>query len=196
MSLFEFTFGLSAVILGLALTHMASTVSKLAMAGRRVRWAPEPLLLAAIIALVIVFVWLDQWSLRGGTETTVGMMLMQVGKLMLPFMAATFVLPDPIPEEGPIDLYAHYDRTRRLTFGALILGLMAFWGVGMVRWAGGAFPEAGPMTVWSVLQSVPWAFCLGYGVLILVRRRWVNGTLLAAGLAYYGWSVLPMRLGE
>lgn len=196
MSLFEFTFGLSAVILGLALAHMASTMSKLAMAGRRVRWAPEPLLLAAIIALVIVSVWLDQWSLRGGTETTVGMMLMQVGKLMLPFMAATFVLPDPVPEEGPVDLYAHYDRTRRLTFGALILGLMAFWAVGMVRWAGGAFPEAGPVTVWGVLESVPWAFCLGYGLLIVVRRRWVNVALLAVGLVYYGWEVLPMRLGE
>jgi hypothetical protein len=33
-------------------------------------------------------------------------------------------------------------------------------------------------------------------VLIVVRRRWMNGTLLAAGLVYYGWSVLPMRLGE
>jgi hypothetical protein len=106
------------------------------------------------------------------------------------------LLPDPAPEEGPVDLYAPYDRTRRLTFGALIPGLLAFRVVGMVRWAGGAFPEAGPMTVWSVLKSVPWAFCLGYGVLIVVRRRWVNGTLLAAGLVYDGWSVLPMRLGE
>jgi hypothetical protein len=35
LSVFEFTFGLSAVILGLALAHMASTVLKLAMAGRR-----------------------------------------------------------------------------------------------------------------------------------------------------------------
>jgi hypothetical protein len=196
MSLFEFTFGLSAVILGLALAHMASTVSKLAMAGRRVRWAPEPLLLAAIIALVIVSVWLDQWNLRGATETTVGMMLMQVGKLMLPFMAATFVLPDPIPEAGPVDLYAHYDRTRRLTFGALILGLMAFWAVGMVRWAGGAPPEMGPLTVWAVVKSLPWVFGLGYAVLIGVRRRWVNVVLLAAGLVYYGWEVLPVRLGE
>ena len=136
MSLFEFTFGLSAVILGLALAHMASTVSRLALAGRRVRWAPEPLLLAAIIVLVIISVWLGQWRARDQTETTVGMMLLQVGKLMLPFMAATFVLPDPVPDEGPIDLYAHYDRTRALTFGSLILGLMAFWAVIMIQRAG------------------------------------------------------------
>lgn len=194
MSLFEFTFGLSAVILGLALAQMASTVSKLAMAGRRVRWAPEPLLLAGIIVLVILFVWLDQWSLRDDTETTVGLMLMQVGKLMLVFMAATFVLPDPIPEEGPVDLYAHYDRTRALTYGALILGLMSFWAVMMVQWAAGSIPNARPITVWTVLRSLPWEFCLGYGLLILIRWRWFNIALLAGGLIYYGWSVVSVRL--
>lgn len=194
MSLFEFTFGLSAVILGLALAHMASTLSKLAMAGRRVRWAPEPLLLAGIIVLVIVWVWLSQWSARDQTETTVGLMLFQVGKLMLPFMAATFVLPDPVPEEGPVDLYAHYDRTRALTFGALIVGLLVFWAAYMVRWASGAAPDAGPMTIWSVAATVPWEFCLGYGLLIVVRRRWFNIALLAAGLIYYGWSIVPEKL--
>lgn len=111
-------------------------------------------------------------------------------------MAATFVLPDPIPEEGPVDLYAHYDRTRALTFGALILGLVAFWAVRMVEWGMGFAPERGAMTVWAVLQALPWAFSLGYGLLILVRRRWVNVVLLSAGLFYYGWQVLPVRLGE
>lgn len=194
MSLFEFTFGLSAVILGLALAHMASTISKLAMAGRRVRWAPEPLLLAGIIGLVIVSVWLNQWMLRDQTETTIGLMLFQVAKLMLPFMAATFVLPDPVPEEGPVDLYAHYDRTRALTFGALIIGLVGFWVGFMVRWASGGEPDAGPMTVWSVVASLPWLFGLFYGLLIVVRRRWVNVVLLTVGLLYYGWSIVPARL--
>ena len=62
ISLFDFTFGLSAVILGLALTHLASSLHRLAMAGRRVRWAPEPALLSAIIFVVIVSVWLRQWQ--------------------------------------------------------------------------------------------------------------------------------------
>lgn len=192
MSLFEFTFGLSAVILGLALAHMASTVSKLAMAGRRVRWAPEPLLLAGIIVLVIVSVWLFQWGARNDTQTTIGWTLFQVGKLLLPFMAATFVLPDPIPEEGPVDLYAHYDRTRALTFGALIIGLLLFWLGYTIEDAGAA--GAKPMTVWSVVSSLPWGFCLGYGLLIVVRRRWVNIVLLTAGLIYYGWEIVPERL--
>jgi hypothetical protein len=81
----------------------------------RVPWAPEPLLLAAIIVLVIVSVWLFRWDARTRTKTTIGLMVMQVLKLVLPFMAATFVLPDPILEEGPVDPYAHHDRTRALT---------------------------------------------------------------------------------
>jgi hypothetical protein len=194
MSLFEFTFGLSAVILGLALAHMASTVSKLAMAGRRVWWAPEPLLLAGIIVLVIVSVWLNQWRLRDQTETTVGLMLFQVGKLLLPFMAATFVLPDRVAEEGPVDLYAHYDRTRILTFGALIVGLLLFWIGYVADWASGGQPEWGAVTFWSVVASLPWVFGLGYGAMILVRRRWFNIALLLAGLVYYGWQVVPQRL--
>ncbi|RYG98123.1 MAG: hypothetical protein EON58_08050 [Alphaproteobacteria bacterium] len=193
MSLFEFTFGLSAVILGLALAQIASAVSRLALAGGRVRWAPEPLLLAGIVVLVIIFVWLSQWGLRNDTQTTIGAMLMQVGKLMLPFMAAMFVLPDPLPEEGPIDLYAHYDRTRRLTYGVLIAGLVAFWIVWLMDWAGGR-PGMGPLTLWGAIASSPWDFCLAYAVLMLVRIRWLNILLLTAGLLYYGWEVIPTRL--
>jgi hypothetical protein len=62
VSLFDFTFSLSAVILGLALTHLAASTHRLLLAGRRVRWAPEPVLLAAIVLLVIVSVWLFQWD--------------------------------------------------------------------------------------------------------------------------------------
>jgi len=193
MSLFEFTFGLSAVILGLALAQMATALSRLALAGRRVRWAPEPLLLAGIVVLVIVYVWLNQWGLRDETQTTIGAMLMQVGKLMLPFMAAMFVLPDPLPDEGPIDLYAHYDRTRVLTYGVLIAGLLAFWIAFLMDWAGGR-PGMEPLTLWGALANAPWGFCAAYGVLMVVRIRWINILLLIAGLIYFGWQIIPQRL--
>jgi len=53
MTLFELTFSLSAVILGLALTHMASSLYRLVLAGRRVRWALEPLMQAALVFLIV-----------------------------------------------------------------------------------------------------------------------------------------------
>lgn len=195
MSLFEFTFGLSAVILGLALTHMASCVHRLAIAGQRVRWAPEPVLLAAIIFLVIVSVWFFQWNDRDRETTTIGLMLLQVVKLLLPFMAAAFVLPE-VSDEGSMDLYAHYDRTRVFTFGALIAGLLLFWFVDTVRWAMGDYPQSAPITLWGVLRNVPWLFIGGYTLLIFVRRRWLNIALLTAGLAFYAWTIVPMQLNS
>lgn len=193
MSLFEFTFGLSAVILGLALAQMASTISKLAMAGRRVRWAAEPVLLAALVTLIIVSTWLFQWGQRDQTETTYGLMILQVGKLILPFMAATFVLPDAIPEDGPVDLLAHYDRTRALSFGALIGYMVVLYGVYVVTYAPSQTLETWPTTVWTLVVNLPWE-CIAYCTLILVRRRWVNIVGLAALLLYNAWFIVPIKL--
>lgn len=64
MSLFELLFALSSVILGLALANLTSSLHRLALAGRRVRWAPEPLLQALLITIIIIQVWLDQWFMR------------------------------------------------------------------------------------------------------------------------------------
>jgi hypothetical protein len=192
MSLFEFTFGLSAVILGLALTHLASSFHRLAVAGRRVRWAPEPILLSGIIFLVIVSVWLYQWPDRAMSETTIGLMLIQVCKLLLPYLAAAFVLPEHIPESGPIDLYAHYDRTRIFTFGALIVGLLLFWVHGLVRQSMAAET---PPSLLEALNRGPWVFVGIYILLIFVRIRWLNTIVLAGGLLYYGWriAIVPLQ---
>ncbi|MEO7815470.1 MAG: hypothetical protein ABIR87_08490 [Sphingomicrobium sp.] len=64
MTLFELTFGLTAIILGLALTAIAASLHRLTLAGRKVRWAPEPLLLASLVTTIIFAVWLGNWYLR------------------------------------------------------------------------------------------------------------------------------------
>lgn len=61
MTPFEIFFGLSSVILGLALTEIASSIAKLLRAGRNVRWAPEPILQTILITMIVVSVWADQW---------------------------------------------------------------------------------------------------------------------------------------
>jgi hypothetical protein len=190
VSLFEFTFGLSAVILGLALAHLASSVHRLALAGRRVRWAVEPVLLAAIIFLVIVSVWLFQWSGRAAGGTTIGLMLLQVLKLLLPFLAAAFVLPEQVPETGEVDLHAHYDRSRAFTFGALIAGLLLFWIHDLVQ---SAF-EGQPVALGDALRWGPWPYVALYLLLIFVRTRWINVVLLAGGLLYYLWDIAARPL--
>ncbi|WP_417471909.1 hypothetical protein [Luteimonas mephitis] len=187
MSLFELTFSLSALILGLALTHMASNVYKLAHAGRRVRWAPEPLLQAGIVLLVVVQVWVSQWEYRTATEITYWQILLQTIKLLVLYVAAASCLPEIREDESKIDLYTHYDHTRRLSFGALALGLALFaaheWtGVQTFQWR------------WAMLT--PLIYMVPYVFMMFVRLRWFNIVLLAAILAFYGSVIMEYRLSN
>ncbi|HTP77007.1 MAG TPA: hypothetical protein VMJ73_08490 [Rhizomicrobium sp.] len=188
MSLFELVFGLSAVILGLALTQLVSSLHRLMLAGRRVRWAPEPLLLGCVVFVVIVVVWLFQWQDRHEVSTTVGMVVLQVLKMLAPFLAAAFVLPDKVPEEGEIDLLRHYDRTRAYTYGALIVGLLLFWLYYLIQHAG--VPDTTPFTWSGAILRGPWLYIAAYAALILVRARWFNISLLLAVLGLYGSQVM------
>lgn len=185
MTLFELTFSLTALILGLALTHMASNLYKLAHAQRRVRWAPEPLLQAGIVLLVIVFVWVSQWEYRSTTDITYGLILLQTIKLLVLYVAAAACLPEVREGEGAIDLYAHYDRTRRLSFGALALGLVLF---SVYRWT------SNPDFRWSWAMLFPLAFIVPYVCMMFIRVRWLNILLLGVLLAYFGSSIMGYRL--
>jgi hypothetical protein len=193
MTLFELVFGLSAVILGLALTQVATNFHRLVLAGRRVRWAPEPLLLCAIIFLIIISVWLTQWGTRSETHTTIGMVLLQVLKILMPYLAAAFVLPDRVAEEGPIDLYRHYDHTRAFTYGFLIAGLLLFFAHAMILRAGD--PSPAPLSWTDMLLDGPWIYIAVYTALIFIRVRWFNVAVLTAVLVFYAWQIIPLPLG-
>ena len=95
MTLFELTFSLSAVILGLALTHMASSLYRLVLAGRQVRWALEPLMQATLVFLIVVSVWLNEWLQgRGMTTVTYGRVLLRSLNLLVLYIAAAVCLPE------------------------------------------------------------------------------------------------------
>jgi hypothetical protein len=192
ITLFDFTFGLSAVILGLALTQLASSLHRLAIAGRRVRWAPEPILLSAIILLVIVSVWLFQWPGRGLSETTIGLMVLQVVKLLLPFLAAAFVYPDQLPEQGEVDLLAHYNLTRAFTFGSLIAGLVLF----QIYYAIQDFRAGRSIDLIGDAVHGPWPFIAAYSLLIFIRARWFNILVLTTAFLFYAWEIMPITLRQ
>ena len=78
MSIFELSFALSAVVLGMALTHIAAVIHKLLLAGRRVSWAAEPILLTLLVMLVIIVVWLGSWNLRNETSLTFASTLLSI----------------------------------------------------------------------------------------------------------------------
>lgn len=186
MSLFEFTFALSAVILGLALTHIAATIHKLLLAGKRVQWAPEPVLLTLIVLLVIVSVWLAAWFDRSEATVTMGQMLLQVAKLLTLYVAAASCLPEPAGTE-PVNLRDYYDRTRLLSFGSLILSLLLFLVYGI---AIHGLPS--PMTFGIAVNMLLYPTL--YASLIFVRKRWFNILVLGFIIVYYGWRVVGQQL--
>jgi len=187
MSLFDFTFALSAVVLGLALTHLAANTHKLLLAGDRVLWATEPILLATIVFFVIVGVWLEQWSARSVETVMVAQIFVQTLKFLALYFAAASCLPEPPPEGVSTDLYAYYDRTRRLSFGALLVSLLLF------RFDQFAFydlPDG--WTIWDSLQMA--LYPVLWLLLLFIRRRWLNKLILVGALLHYGWMLLSSQL--
>ena len=181
MSLFEFTFALGAVILGLALTHVAATVHKLLLAGRRVQWAPEPVLLTIIVLFVIIWVWLGSWSNRSLASVTFGHTLLEVAKLMTLYIAAASCLPEPADSE-PLNLGEYYDRTRLLSFGSLIVSVLLFRIDYIVS-------NGMPSTLTFRFAVFMLLYPVLYASLIFVRNRWFNVLALGFVIVYFGWRV-------
>ena len=189
MTIFELFFGLTSVVLGLALAQIASALQKLANAGPRVKWAPEPILVTLIILTVIVAVWIGQWAERDATSITMVQAFLQVAKMMAVYFAAASVLPELEPGDTRIDLYRYYDDTRRLTYGSLIVGLLLFQIY--------AISNREQAIQWDFATVVEIAlYPLIYLSLILIRWRPYNVAALAFALIYYGYRISTVQIGS
>jgi hypothetical protein len=185
VTLTELTFGLSALILGLALTHMATAFSKLLLSRKRIRWSPEPLLQAAIILLVVIAVWLSQWEMRATTTVIYWRVLVQELSYLSLFVAASVCLPQVDTNTEELNLATYYYATRRLSYGALILSII-FINV--------YFLSALPTFRWNWSMIGGFVYCLPYGVLMLVRRRWLNLLLLILLLIFVAIPLVSFQL--
>ena len=191
MSLFDFAFGLSAVILGLGLAEMASRFQQLVFAGRRIKWAPEPVLLALVVFTVIVVVWLGSWLDHDMHQTTMGQVTLQVVSIILPYMVAAAVFPRT-PEEGEFDLHQYYDRNRRFLFGILLIGQLFYWIMFQTRHA----DSIHGLREWArtLVESAPYYSVAPYAALMFIRWRWFNILALLFVLMAFAPRVMMMRL--
>jgi hypothetical protein len=184
MSTFELNFGLTSVILGLALTHMASALRKLLLKGRDVVWAPESAIVAFVILMIIVSTWMHQFS-HDRRALTDGEALLNVLRMLTLYFAAGFCLPEPEPGEATIDLGAYYTRTRRFTYGSLVAGLAIFWVYNTIMTPAGwamdlAFKALG-IGIWIILMFVRW--------------RWLNLLLLTIPIVGLTLDLIRTPLG-
>lgn len=177
MSLFEFTFGLQAIILGLALAHLVVVLNRLIVARDRVKWAAQPLLAAVLVLVTILLLWGQSWRASGVESTTIGMMILNVLMNLTLFAAAYAVLPEKPPEKGSIDLLAHFEKVRVYFFTVfstpfLIPGTI----VPLVLLALGRIERFGN---WENLGVIA-----GLATCMAVRNRWVNIVVMSALLVW------------
>lgn len=197
MNLFEFWFALSAVILGMALAQIAASVHKLLLAGKRVSWAPEPIMLTVIVMLVIIVQWLGSWSSRDDTSMTLALTVLKVVMLMTLYFTAASCLPEPSGETDRVDTYKYYDRTRLLSFGSIITAyiLNRIWNTATQGWPtetgvfGGVADTATTVVGWLMYPTL-------YASLIVIRARWFNILVLAFALLFFAWNVMDLSLSS
>ena len=171
MSLFEFVFGLQAVVLGLALTQIVVSLNRLVLAHRRVVWAAQPILTALYIGSAVILEWLSSWFNRPDASTTVGEIILGVARSLILVAAASSVLPEEVPEDRTLDLRERHDRIRPYLFFLLIVSITV--SAIAPRLAQLATGEAEGFNGWGALITVA-----ALGVCATVKQRWVNIAIL------------------
>lgn len=181
MDTFEYITALVAVVIGLAVADVTTSLHRLLRHRKVVRWDWVAPLAALLIMAELFHLW---WRWRGFTGTTMGEVAPYFVALLLIYLAASVTLPDEVPAEG-LDLGRYFDANRGYfwfvytSYVAVILTLMSIRRLdqGMsVR------------DLWSINYfDFPW-IVVGYGM-IFVRTRWVSGVVLLVTLAWLLWGL-------
>jgi hypothetical protein len=181
MDTFEYITAIVAVMIGLAIADMATSLHRLLRHRKVVRWdwvAP----VAALMILAELFnLW---WQWHGFTGKTIGEVVPYFAELILIYLAACITLPDEVPANG-IDLGHYFDENRTYfwfvypAYVAVFMGLKAISGLQHGRTASELWSENYIDYLWIVV---------GFGM-IFVRQRWISGLLLLATLVWFVWGL-------
>jgi hypothetical protein len=108
---FEYAMGLFSVVIGLAVTDVATSFHRLMRSRRDVRWDPLTLAVAVYTLCMAVYMWFDIWGVRRIEATRQFFFyLALVAQLFVLFLAAAASLPDEATERP--DLKAYYAENR------------------------------------------------------------------------------------
>ena len=121
MSLVERVDVLVAIVLGLALAELGTSLHRMMRAGKRVKWDwMSPALAFVMLLEVVQFWWLAQNWYVGATELRLIEFLPRLVVLLLIYLLAAAVLPDEVPKQG-IDLRAFYSDSSRYFWAMIVL---------------------------------------------------------------------------
>src|SRR5688500_16254918 len=144
MNSFEYALGLFAIVIGLALADIATSLHRLLRNLRTVKWDARVVFAVTLIMVELVRMWFANWSIRDSALVlSFPYYLALFLQLMLLFLLASAALPDD--PEADCDLGKFYDGNRRYLwslyalFQASYLGLWFYFG-GRMNTIGAATP--------------------------------------------------------
>ncbi|MCF2515398.1 hypothetical protein LVY65_10025 [Sphingomonas sp. G124] len=185
MDTFEYITALVAVVIGLAIADLATSLHRLLRYRKIVRWDWVAPVAALLMLLELFNLW---WRWRGFMGTTTGEVIPYFLALILIYLAASISLPDEMPAEG-IDLARYFDENRSYfwlvyaTYVALLIALVS------IRDLHRGFTVSDLLARYYF--DYPWV--LAAYAMIFVRKRWISGVVLLASL---GWLVIGLDLWD
>lgn len=180
MDTFEYITALVAVVIGLAIADLATSLHRLLRNRKIVRWDWVSPLAAVLILAELFNLW---WRWHGFTGATIGEVVPYFLTLILIFLTASITLPDEVPAEG-LDLGRYFDENRGYfwfiysSYVAAFITLMTIAGFERGQSATDLWSRYYVDYLW-----VPVGFAM-----IFVRRRWISGALLLATLVWLVWG--------
>jgi hypothetical protein len=176
MHAFEFLTAFVAILIGLAITDLATSLHRLLRARARVKWDWASLAAAAFVAIQVMAQFWVFWFSQGEQVYTFASTSALAAVLVLVFLMASAVLPDEVPAEG-LDLRAFYDANR-----AYFWSLVALYIATVTVQEGAVF--FAPEHRLELISN-------GVGVLLaaalaVTRWRWFHAVGLAVNLAVLG----------
>lgn len=185
MNTFEYITALVAVVIGLAIADLATSLHRLLRNRKIVRWDWVTPLAALLILAELFNLW---WRWRGFSGTTAGEVIPYFFALILIYLAASITLPDEVPTEG-VDLAGYFDDNRRyfwLVYASYVGLLIVLISIRDLQRGLTA------SDLWSRYYfDYPWL--VAAYAMIFVRKRWINGVVMLASL---GWLVIGLDLWD
>jgi hypothetical protein len=119
MDKFGYLSVLLSIIIGLAITDVLQGYRQIILARSRVSVDATPLIWSALVLLFAAQSWWASFGLATHSDWTFLAFLTVLLQSGLLYMLAAVILPE-IPDEGRVDLGAHFADHRRVFFGFLI----------------------------------------------------------------------------
>ncbi len=127
---FEYSLGLFAVLIGLAVADIANSFHRLMRSRTPVDWDALPLLAALYALCMAVGMWFDLWGVRHFAETRhFFFYLWMIASMFVLFLIAAAALPDELGAR--VDLGGYYASTRRYFWTLVALFQLAYLVLGL-----------------------------------------------------------------